>query len=299
MIDVTIDNFETEVIAASMSVPVLVDFWAPWCAPCNALGPVLEKLEVAYAGRFTLVKINADEEQQLTTEFGVRSLPTCILLINGQPVDGFQGAQPESQVRAFLDKHVAAPDALDAPDAPDTAKPQDDLRSPLEKFQHAVAIDPANDDARFDYVKHLLELGMEDAAKVAFAPVIAKAATTRRLGALQCWMHALDFVAASADSASDIAELDAKITTNKRDFDARYARARHLMAAQRWTDAMDELLDILMRDKAWSDGLARTTYIAILELIEPPKVKVADGHIPIDDPVVSRYRRRLSSIVLS
>jgi putative thioredoxin len=96
-----------------------------------------------------------------------------------------------------------------------------------------------------------------------------------------------------------VAEFDAKIAANKRDFDARFARARLLMAAQRWTDAMDELLDILMRDKSWSEELARKTYIAILDMIEPPKVKVADGQIPPDDPVVATYRRRLSSVVLS
>ena len=106
MIDVTVQNFEDEVIAASMTTPVLVDFWAPWCGPCKSLGPVLEKLEEAYAGRFKLVKINSDEEQQLAAAFGIRSIPTCVLMVNGQPVDGFMGALPEGQVREFLDKHV-------------------------------------------------------------------------------------------------------------------------------------------------------------------------------------------------
>ena len=96
-----------------------------------------------------------------------------------------------------------------------------------------------------------------------------------------------------------MADFEAKIAANKRDFDARFGRARLLMAAQRWTDAMDELLDILMRDKTWNEDLARKTYIAILDVIEPPKVKVADGQIPPDDPVVATYRRRLSSVVLS
>jgi len=112
MIDVTLANFETEVIAASMATPVLVDFWAPWCGPCKSLGPVLEKLEDAYGGRFKLVKINSDEEQQLAQAFGIRSIPTCILLKGGQPVDGFMGALPEGQVRQFLDKHVPGEDEL-------------------------------------------------------------------------------------------------------------------------------------------------------------------------------------------
>jgi putative thioredoxin len=114
MIEATVQNFEAEVIQASMTVPVLVDFWAPWCAPCKSLGPILEKLELAYAGRFKLVKIDSDQEQQISQAFGIRSIPTCVLLINGQPADGFTGALPESKVREFLDKHV--PPALEEPE---------------------------------------------------------------------------------------------------------------------------------------------------------------------------------------
>ena len=302
MIDVTVENFETEVIAASMSTPVLVDFWAPWCAPCKTLGPILEKLETSYEGRFKLVKIDSDQEQQLAGAFGIRSIPTCILLVNGQPVDGFQGALPEGQVREFLDKHVPSAEEAEAlveEEEAQDALAEGDTDTALEKLQHAVATDPANDDARFDYIKLLLQLGRDDDAKVAFAPVIAKAATVRKFDALQRWMNAIDFAATHADAAGAQAAFDAQIAANKRDFDARFGRARLLIAAQRWTDAMDELLDILMRDKAWSDDLARKTYVAILELIEPPKVKVADGQIPPDDPVVSTYRRRLSSVILS
>ncbi|WP_374608935.1 thioredoxin [Diaphorobacter nitroreducens] len=302
MIDITVENFETEVIAASMNVPVLVDFWAPWCGPCKTLGPVLEKLETEYAGRFVLAKINSDTEQQIAAMFGIRSIPTCVLLMNGQPVDGFTGALPEGKVREFLDKHVPSAEEVQAEAEEEQALDalaEGDTDAALEKFQHAVATDPANDDARFDYVKLLLQLGRDDDAKVAFAPVIAKAAGSRKLGALKAWMDALDFVAAGALESDAGAQFDAKIAANKRDFEARFGRARWLMAQQRWQDAMDELLEILMRDKAWSDEAARKTFVAILEIIEPPKVKVADGQIPPEDPLVATYRRRLSSVVLS
>lgn len=302
MIDVTVENFEAEVVNASMSVPVLVDFWAPWCGPCKTLGPVLERLETEYAGRFKLVKIDSEQEQQLAGMFGVRSIPTCMLLIDGQPVDGFMGALPEGQLRSFLDKHLPSADELAADQQEEEALDalaQGNTGVALEKLQHAVATDPANDEARFDYVKLLLQLGRNEDARLAFAPVLAKAAGARKLGALKVWIEALDFVAGGHWDAAAEAGFATRIAANKRDFDSRFARARWLIAQQRWTDAMDELLEILMRDKAWGDEAARKTMVAVLELIEPPRPKVAEGQIPAQDPVVASYRRRLSSVVLS
>ena len=302
MINVTIENFDDEVVAASMQVPVLVDFWAPWCGPCKVIGPLLEKIETAYAGRFKLVKIDSDEQQELSQAFGIRSIPTCVLMFQGKPVDGFTGALPEGKIKEFLDKHLPEGDVLEAEvtsvevnDAP----PADDPDTVREVLHQALLKAPEDESARFDYIKLLLTEGKTDDAKVAFAPVIAQTSIVRRYDSLQRWMNAIDFAVDRADSTGASADFDAKIAANKRDFDARFARAQVLMSEQRWTDAMDELLDILMRDKGWSDELARKTYIAILDIIEPPKVKVADGQIPPADPTVATYRRRLSSVVLS
>ena len=302
MMNVTAENFDVEVINSSMQTPVLIDFWAPWCGPCKVIGPLLEKLETSYGGRFKLVKIDSDQEQELSQAFGIRSIPTCVLMFQGKPVDGFMGALPEGQIKEFLDKHLPEGDVLEAEvtnvevgDAPDANDPQ----AIRETLQQAVLQNPDDEDARFDYVKLLLTHGQTDDAKVAFAPVIAKTGLVRRFDSLQRWMNAMDFAAERAELAAAESDFDTKIAANKRDFDARFGKAQTLMAAQDWTGAMDELLEILMRDKAWADQLARKTYIAILDIIEPPKVKVADGQIPPVDPVVATYRRRLSSVVLS
>lgn len=309
MIDVTIQNFQDELIAASMQQPVLLDIWAPWCGPCKVLGPVLEKLEVAYAGRFKLAKLNSDEQPeisgQLSQAFGVRSIPFCVLFDQGQPVDGFVGALPEGQIRAFLDKHVPTADELEAEaeiEEAEAAMAEGDADAALAKLQQAVAIDPANDDARYDYVKLLLERGALAQAESAFEPVAKKAATEARLEALSHWIAA-QRKAADARPAETLA---AAIGANKRDFDARFELAQTHFAMNRFTAAMDELLEIVMRDKAWNGDLARKTYVAILTVMAKPAPKPtagdAKGTLELTgksaavsaDPVVDQYRRKLS-----
>ena len=313
MLDVTMQNFEAEVVEASMTTPVLVDFWAPWCGPCKSLGPVLERLEVDYGGRFKLVKINSDDEQQLAAAFGIRSIPTCVLMVGGRPADGFMGALPEGKLREFLDKHLPSEGELLAQadtDEAETLMAEGDTEAALAKLQEALAVNPANDDARFDYVKLLITLGELDLAQTALAPALAQIPRPLRFDALSHWLQALQFATTDERAQMTLEQFDAALAANKRDFDTRLAKARLLMAAGQWEAAMDELLEIVMRDKAWSDELPRKIYIGILELLSPPKpkadptdkspaggIEIAGQAMAPQDPqaeLVSRYRRKLS-----
>ena len=208
MIIATELNFEAEVLPASLTTPVLVDFWAPWCTPCKTLIPVLEKLEAEYEGRFILAKVNVDEQPGLAAMFGVRSVPACMLLKEGRTIDGFMGALPEVQVREFLDKHLqpAAPAAQ--PELADDVLDDEEI---LERLQNVLAAEPENDNARFDYVKLLLQLGRMEEAQAAFVPAAAKMAAVRKFDSLHRWLQALQ---AQQQAPADMAALDAAIAAN-------------------------------------------------------------------------------------
>ena len=314
MIEVTMENFEADVIGASQTTPVLVDFWADWCAPCKSLGPVLEKLEADYAGRFKLVKINADTEQQLAGAFGVKSLPTCILLMGGHPVDGFMGALPEGKVREFLDKHLPSDNELaaqaDAQEAEQLIN-AGDAQSAIAKLQEALSLNTADDETRYNLVKLLISVDELEEAQAALAPKLTEIPLQLRFDALNYWLQALVFVSTDERAAWTFEQFDEAIAQNKRDFDTRLAKARVLIAAQLFENAMEELLEIIMRDKTWNNDVARKTYVSILELMTPPKPKTDDaafgktaggieltGKAAVEvDPVlelISRYRRKLS-----
>jgi len=314
MINVTLQNFETDVMAASMTTPILLDFWAPWCGPCQSLGPILEQLEADFMGRFILAKVNSDAELQLASAFGVRSIPTCILVIDGRPVDGFMGAQSTAQVKTFLDKHLPSEGELAAQADASAAQAlleSGDKHAALSRLADALAASPDNDDTRYDYIRLMIEMGGTEEARVALAPKLSAIPRQLRFDALALWLDAIQSTVTGVYACWSVAQFDAHILANKRDFEARIAKARLLMAVGDWTAAMDELLEIIMRDKKWADEAPRKNMVAILELLTPPRPKGVEAtpgktatgielqgqaarHEEPQAALVSAYRRRLS-----
>ena len=276
-IDVTNDTFEREVIEASKSTPVVVDFWAPWCGPCRVLKPILEKLASEYDGRFKLAKVNSDENQEIAAAYGIRSIPDVMAFKDGRAVSHFLGAVPESQVRAFIDGLFPTPSEIEHARAAELREARN-LAGAVEALHKAIDLDPANDPARLDLAELLIELKRVDDAAAALAAVQPNVDLEDRLATLR---SALAF-ARAAGSASE-AELKAKLAKNLADHETRFALAGLYAGTQRYREALDELLEIVRRDRNWKDGEARKQILAIFNLAE----KQPD--------LVSEYRRKLAS----
>jgi putative thioredoxin len=275
--DVSIEEFEAKVIQASLQVPVVIDFWAPWCGPCQTLKPMLEKLAEEYAGRFLLAKVNSDENPELSQHFGVRSIPSVKVLYQGQLVDEFNGALPEGQVRAFLDR-FALPDAggnLREEAAALVAAGQ--LDEALAKLSEASREKPGDEGIRLDAIEVLMQLGRNDEAGQLLAADYTQAAD--RANALRARL-------ALAAGAADTVGLEAKLAANPDDHATRLELARAYAGQNRFREALDNALEVVVRDRFFDEGAGRKALLQIFEALA--------GSEQFDD-LVREFRRKLSA----
>ncbi|HZZ02460.1 thioredoxin [Paraburkholderia sp.] len=280
--DTTLATFEQDVIAASTLAPVLVDFWAPWCGPCKTLGPMLEKLEAEAAGKWKLVKVNVDENQELAAHFQVRSIPHVMAFAEGQPVDQFVGVLPEGQLREFLERLV--PQGADAARlGAQTALAEGRREDAYIALQAALAHDPGFDEARMDLIEMLLEDNRIDEARNEVDLLSPK--TTQgidaRFNALKTRLDAVD----AAANLPPTDALDAKVAANPDDLEARFDLASALIARLKYEGALEHLLAIVQRDRAFREDIGRKTMLSVFDLA---------AHQP---ELVSKWRRKLSALL--
>jgi putative thioredoxin len=277
-IDVTTATFQAEVIEASKTVPVVVDFWAPWCGPCRVLKPILEKLAAEYGGRFKLAKVNSDENQEIAAAFGVRSIPDVMAFRDGKAVSHFLGALPESQVRAFIDRLIPSPSEIERARAA-SLREAADLAGAETALRRALELDAANDPARLDLAELLVEAKRPDEAE----PLLEAVRPDVDLDARVATLRAAIAFARSSQSGTGEAGLRSRIAADPNDHEARLALAGTYAGRRRYREALDELLEIVRRNKDWKDGEARRQILAIFNLADK------------DPDLVSDYRRKLAS----
>ena len=279
--DTTLATFEQDVIAASTLAPVLVDFWAPWCGPCKTLGPMLEKLEAEAAGKWKLVKVNVDENQELAAHFQVRSIPHVMAFADGRPVDQFVGVLPEGQLREFIERLV--PQGADAARLEaQTALAEGRREDAYDALQAALAYDPGFDEARMDRIELLLEDDRIDEARNEVDLLSPK--TTQGIDArFNAIKTRLDAVDAAADLPPTDA-LEAQVSTaHPDDLEARFDLASALIARRKYEGALEHLLAIVQRDRTFRDDIGRKTMLSVFDLA---------AHQP---ELVSQWRRKLSA----
>ena len=279
--DATAQNFEAEVLQRSLQTPVLIDFWADWCQPCKTLGPILEKLAEEFGGAFRLAKVDVEAEQELGAAFQIRSIPTVVLVKDGQLVDGFQGALPEGQLREFLKHHGIEPGAA-APVEEDVAEPAAvDPQAEVARLREAVAAEPDKGELKLDLALALLQAGVADEAERLLDALPANLATDDRAVRARA---RLGFATLLKDAPTADA-LQAAIDADAGDLRARHLLGvRHLVAG-RSEEGLEQFIEMLRRDRTFDDGLPRKTLIDAFRVIE-------------DEDLVGRYRRKMSSLLL-
>lgn len=276
--DVTSANFEQLVLENSFHKPVLVDFWAEWCAPCKALMPLLAKITEEYQGELVLAKVNCDIEQDVVARFGVRSLPTVVLFKDGQPVDGFAGAQPESAIRAMLEPHVQAPAAPEA-DLLETAQAlfaEGRISDAESLLKQLLAEDNEKAAALILYARCLAERGELGEAELVLDAVKGDEHKQALAGA----RAQLTFLRQASD-LPEVADLKSRLAQDAEDDEAAYQLAVQQLARQQHEAALDGLLKLFVRNRGYAEGLPHKTLLQVFDLLGS------------DHPLVTTYRRKL------
>ena len=287
VIDVTMQNFMAEVIEASSSVAVIVQFWAPWCGPCKQLGPVLER-EVAKTDRVRMVRVNIDENQEIAAQLRVQSVPTIYGFVNGQPVDGFAGNQPGSAVAEFVSKLAAmspgAPDISPLLASGEEALAQNDAPAAMEAFQQAMALVPESLEALAGLVKAMVASGDLENAKEIIDALEEEQLEKPSLREAQA---AVELALKTGAVAGDLAALQEAVDKDGSDLSARFDLAMGLFASGHKEEAMDHLLESIRIDRDFDDGKAKTQLLEFFEAIG------------VGDAMVMKARRKLSSYLFS
>ena len=278
--------FMADVIDASREVPVIVDFWAPWCGPCKQLGPALEAAVTAAKGRVKMVKVNVDQNQMIASQLRIQSIPTVYAFWQGQPVDGFQGALPASEITKFVDRVAAlAGDGglSEAIEMAEQALTDGDVVTANEIFAAILGEEPENAAAYGGLVRSHLAAGNLEQAEAFLAAVPARIATAKEVEAARAQIE----LAKQAANAGPEADLRAAVAANPDNHQARFDLAVALNAAGKVDEAVDELLELFRRDREWNDGAARAQLFTIFDALKP------------QDPTVLRGRRKLSSMIFA
>lgn len=292
--ETTMQTFGEHVVEASMTRPVIVDFWADWCGPCKQLMPALEAAVQAAGGAVALAKVNADENQALCAQLRIQSLPTVLAFWQGQPVDGFQGAVPASQIKAFIDKltglsgGAAAGDPLaEAVEQAESLLDAGETEQAAQLLQQILGHAPDHGRALLGLAEAALTLNEAEQAKEILARLPEEARTDDALKARLSKMETSLELAAQAEDAGDITPLMALIEADPQNYQARFDLALAHQAAGDMAAAAEALLAIIMRDRDWNESAAREQLLKLFE---------AAG---ANDPFTLKYRRRLSSILFS